>query len=146
MKKNIEPTGFPGHDESFLTINGEKYAFLAMIDSNNQSIINDSNNARKMNIEIFLETFIIYSQKDLSPYKDPNTPNPRHPLLLTDLKKDTLIGDGLKEYPIIAQKANMDFHPMWISYNHEPTTTRMENTKTTKTEKNKEIKIKSTNF
>ena len=33
---------------------------------------------------------------------------------------------------------------MWISYNHEPTTTRMENTKTTKTEKNKEIKIKST--
>ena len=82
-----------------------------MIDSNNQSIINDSNNARKMNIEIFLETFIIYSQKDLSPYKDQNTPNPRHPLLLTDLKKDTLIGDGLKEYPIIAQKANMDFHP-----------------------------------
>ena len=115
-----------------------------MIDSNNQSIINDSNNARKMNIEIFLETFIIYSQKDLSPYKDPNTPNPRHPLLLTDLKKDTLIGDGLKEYPIIAQKANMDFHPMWISYNHEPTTTRMEKTKKTKTEKNKEIKIKST--
>ena len=40
-EKNIEPTGFPGHDESFLTINGEKYAFLAMIDSNNQSIIND---------------------------------------------------------------------------------------------------------
>lgn len=46
-EKNIEPTGFPDHDESFLTINGEKYAFLAMIDSNNQSIINDSNNARK---------------------------------------------------------------------------------------------------
>ena len=40
-EKNIEPTGFPGHDESFLTINGEKYAFLAMVDSNNQSIIND---------------------------------------------------------------------------------------------------------
>ena len=109
-EKNIEPTGFPGHDESFLTINGEKYAFLAMIDSNNQSIINDQimpeNEYRD-----FLETFIIYSQKDLSPYKDPNTPNPRHHLLLTDLKKDTLIGDGLKEYPIIAQKANMDFHP-----------------------------------
>lgn len=109
-EKNIEPTGFPGHDESFLTINGEKYAFLAMIDSNNQSIINDQimpeNEYRD-----FLETFIIYSQKDLSPYKDPNTPNPIHTLLLTDLKKDTLIGDGLKEYPIIAQKANMDFHP-----------------------------------
>lgn len=110
IEKNIEPTGFPGHDESFLTINGEKYAFLAMIDSNNQSIINDQiipeNEYRD-----FLETFIIYSQKDLSPYKDSNIPNPRHPLLLTDLKKDTLIGDGLKEYPTIAKKANMDFHP-----------------------------------
>ena len=109
-EKNIEPTGFPGHDESFLTINGEKYTFLAMIDSNNQSIINDQiipeNKYRD-----FLETFIIYSQKDLSPYKDPNKPNPKHPSLLTDLKKDTLIGDGLKEYPIIAKKANMDFHP-----------------------------------
>lgn len=110
IEKNIEPTGFPGHDESFLTINGEKYTFLAMIDSNNQSIINDQiipeNEYRD-----FLETFIIYSQKDLSPYKDSNIPNPRHPLLLTDLKKDTLIGDGLKEYPTIAKKANMDFHP-----------------------------------
>ena len=109
-EKNIEPTGFPGHDESFLTIKGEKYAFLAMIDSNNQKIINDQiipeNEYRD-----FLETFIIYSQKDLSPYKDQNTPNPRHPLLLTDLKKNTLIGDGLKEYPIIAKKANMNFHP-----------------------------------
>lgn len=81
-----------------------------MIDSNNQSIINNQiipeNEYRD-----FLETFIIYSQKDLSPYKDPNTLNPRHPLLLTDLKKNTLIGDELKEYPIIAKKANMNFHP-----------------------------------
>jgi len=109
-EKNIESTGFPGHDESFLTINGKKFAFLAMIDSNNQSIINDQiipeNEYRD-----FLETFIIYSQKDLSPYKDPNTLNPRHPLSLTDLKKNTLIGDELKEYPIIAKKANMNFHP-----------------------------------
>ena len=81
-----------------------------MIDSNNQNIINDQiipeNEYRD-----FLETFIIYSQKDLSPYKDSNTLNPRHPLLLTDLKKNTLIGDELKEYPIIAKKANMNFHP-----------------------------------
>ena len=58
-----------------------------------------------------LETFIIYSLKDLSVYNDPNTPNPPHPLLLPDLKKHTLIGDGLPEYPGIAKKANMDFHP-----------------------------------
>ena len=49
-----------------------------------------------MNIEIFLETFIIYSQKDLSSYKDPNTPNPRHPLLLTDLKKDVIITEDIR--------------------------------------------------
>ena len=32
---------------------------------------------------------------------------------------------------------------MRISHNHEPKTTCLENTKTTRTEKNKEIKIKS---
>ena len=108
-ERNIEPTGFPGHDESFLTINGKKYAFLVMIDSNNQSIINDQIIPEK-EYRDFLETFIIYSQKDLSPYKDPKTQNPRHHLLLNDLKKDTLIGDELKEYPLIAKKINMDFH------------------------------------
>ena len=81
-----------------------------MIESNNQCIINDQimpeNEYRD-----FLETFIIYSQKDLTPYKNQNTPNPRHPLLLTDLKKDTLIEDELKEYSIIAKKANMNYHP-----------------------------------
>ena len=40
-EKNIEPTGFPGHDETFLNINGEKYALLTMLDSNNQKIINN---------------------------------------------------------------------------------------------------------
>ena len=40
-EENIEPTGFPGHDETFLKINGEKYALLTMLDSNNQSIMND---------------------------------------------------------------------------------------------------------
>ena len=61
-----------------------------MIDSNNQCIINDQI-IPKNEYRDFLETFIIYSQKDLSPYKDPNTLNPRHPLLLTELKKNTLI-------------------------------------------------------
>ena len=108
-ENNIEPTGFPGHDEAFLRINGEKYTLLTMIDSNNQTIMNDQlvpeNEYRNL-----LETFIIYSQKDLSIYKDPNTPNPPHPSLVPDFKKDTLIGDGLREYPGIAKKANMDFH------------------------------------
>ena len=59
----------------------------------------------------FLETFIIYSQKDLSIYNDPKTPNPINHLSLPDFKKNTLIGAGLKEYPAIAKKANMEFHP-----------------------------------
>ena len=58
-----------------------------------------------------LETFICYSLKDLSVYSDSNTSNPTHPLLLPDLKKHTLTGDGLPEYPSIAQKANIEFHP-----------------------------------
>ena len=44
----------------------------------------------------------------------PTSPNPPHPILLPDLKKDTLVGDGLKEYPKIAKSINMDFHPMCI--------------------------------
>ena len=109
-EENIECTGFPGHDEAFCRIGGEKYSLLTMLDSNNQSIINDQLIPEK-EYRDFLETFIIYSLKDLSVYNDSNTLNPRHLLLLPDLKKDTLIGDGLKEYPSIAQKANMNFHP-----------------------------------
>ena len=40
-EKNITVSGYYGHDEAFLRINGEKYSFLAMLDSNNQKIIND---------------------------------------------------------------------------------------------------------
>lgn len=109
-EEHIEPTGFPGHDEAFLKINGEKYALLSMVDSNNQMIMNEQL-IREEEYRDFLETFIIYSQKDLSVYSDPNTPNPMNHLFLADFKKNTLIGDGLKEYPTIAQKANMNFHP-----------------------------------
>ena len=108
--KNIEPTGYPGHDEAFFKINGEKHTLFAMIDSNNQHIINDQITPESEYRDL-LETFIIYSLKDLSVYNDPNTPNPPHPLLLPDLKKQTLIGDGLPEYPKIAKKANINFHP-----------------------------------
>ena len=39
-EKNIELKCFSRYDESFLTINGDKCAFLARIDSTNQYIIN----------------------------------------------------------------------------------------------------------
>ena len=40
-ENNIEDSGYYGHDEAFLRINGKKYSFLSMIDSTNQKIIND---------------------------------------------------------------------------------------------------------
>lgn len=109
-EKDIDLSGFPGHDEAFCRINGEKYSFLVMVDSNNQRIINVQLIPEEEYRDL-LETFITYSLKDLSIYKDSEKPNPPHPILLPDLKKDTLIGDGLKEYPNIAKKNNMDFHP-----------------------------------
>lgn len=109
-EQDIEPTGYPGHDETFLRINGVKHALLTMVDSNNRIIMNDQL-VPEDEYRDLLETFIIYSQKDLSVYGDPNTPNPPHPILVPDFKKHTLIGDGLREYPAIAKKANMDFHP-----------------------------------
>lgn len=111
LKENdIDNSGYYGHDEAFLRINGEKYSFLAMLDSTNQKIINDQLISEDQYRE-FLETFITYSLKDLSIYNNSDTPNPPHPLLLPNLKKNTLTGDGLPEYPSIAKKANIDFHP-----------------------------------
>ena len=40
-ENNIEYSGYYGHDEAFLRINGKKYSFLSMFDSTNQKIIND---------------------------------------------------------------------------------------------------------
>ena len=109
-EKNISESGYYGHDEAFLRINGLKYSFFAMVDSTNQSIVNDQLIPEE-DYRLLLEPFILYSLKDLSVYNDPETPNPLSPLLLPDLKKHTLTGDGLPEYPSIAKKANMDFHP-----------------------------------
>ena len=39
-EENIEPTGFPRHDEAFFRLNGEKYSLLTMLDSNNRMLMN----------------------------------------------------------------------------------------------------------
>ena len=129
-EKDIELSRFPGHDEAFCRINGEKYSFLAIVDSNNQRIINNQLIPEDEYRDL-LETFITYSLKDLSIYKNPNKPHPPHLILLPDLKKDTLIGDGLKEYPNIAKKNNMDFHPCGFHKIMKSKKTHMENTKKT---------------
>ena len=102
-KQGIESSGFIGHDESFLKICGIKFVYMAMLDSTNQSIINDTIMPEK-DFSDFLEDFITFSLKDLSVYSNPNTANPPHHLLLPDLKKDTLTGDGYPAYPGIAKK------------------------------------------
>lgn len=61
-EENIEATGFPGHDEGFCSSDREKYAYLAMLDSNNQMIINDSLFLEE-NYRDYLSGFIEYSQK-----------------------------------------------------------------------------------
>ena len=79
-EKDIELSRFPGHDEAFCRINGEKYSFLAIVDSNNQRIINNQLIPEDEYRDL-LETFITYSLKDLSIYKNPNKPHPPHPIL-----------------------------------------------------------------
>lgn len=143
-EKNIEYSGYYGHDEAFLRINGEKYSFLTMLDSTNQNIINDQLIPEKEYRE-FLETFIRYSLKDLSIYSNPDTPKPIHTSLLPDLKKHTLTGDGLPEYPSIAKKANIDFHPciLHLIMNQRKSVWKRENGITRKKQANKSKIIKN---
>lgn len=65
----------------------------------------------------FIEIFMTYSLKDLTNYSNPDIPNPKHPLLLIDLKKDTMITDGYTAYVSIIESLQMDhqkcvFHKM----------------------------------
>ena len=110
-----------------------------MINSNNQSIINDQIMPEN-EYQDFLETFIIYSQKDLPPYKDPNTPNPRHPFIIKRFKKRYINWRWIKRISYNCQKSKYEFPSIRISHNHKSTKTRMENTKKTRTEKTEKYK------
>ena len=154
-KQGIENTGFVGHDEAFFRINGKKYAYLTLLDSTNQSIINDNIMPEK-DFSDYLEDFINYSLKDLSVYHNPTTPNPPHPLLLTDLRKHTLTGDGYRAYPGIAERINIRFHPCGFhiiknqrekTWKHQRNMARKRDSNENKIEKNKENieKYKSVN-
>ena len=75
----------------------------------------------------FIEIFMTYSLKDLTTYSNPNIPNPKHSLFLTDLKKDTMITDGYTAYAPIIEKLQNDSSKIHISQNNEQTNTSMEN-------------------
>ena len=84
----------------------------------------------------FIEIFMTYSLKDLTVYSNPNIPNPKHPLLLSDLKKDTMITDGYTAYVPIIEKLHMTHQKCVFHKIMNQRTPRMENNKqTTKTTK-----------
>ena len=106
-ERNIEFSGIVGYDESFFFINGEKYVRTTSIDSQNHMILNDQIIKAEDFDKYFIEIFITYSLKDLRAYSNPNILNPKHPLLLCDLKKDTMITDGYAAYVPIIEKLQM---------------------------------------
>ena len=128
-ERNIKFSGIVGYDESFFFINGEKYVRTTSIDSQNHMILNDQIIKAEDFDKYFIEIFITYSLKDLRAYSNPNILNPKHPLLLCDLKKDTMITDGYAAYVPIIEKLQMNhqkcvFHkimnqrtPVWKTTN-----------------------------
>ena len=106
-ERNIEFSGIIGYDESFFSINGEKYVRTTSIDSQNHMILNDQIMKAEDFDKYFIEIFMTYSLKDLTAYSNQNLPNPKHPLLLRDLKKDTMITDGYTAYVPIIEKLQM---------------------------------------
>ena len=106
-ERNIEFSGIVGYDESFFFIGGEKYVRTTSIDSQNHMILNDQIMKSEDFDKYFIEIFMTYSLKDLTVYYNPNILNPKHPLLLSDLKKDTVITDGYTAYVPIIEKLLM---------------------------------------
>ena len=106
-ERNMEFSGIVGYDESFFSINGEKYVRTTSIDSQNHMILNDQIMNSEDFDKYFIEIFMTYSLKDLTVYSNPDIPNPKHPLLLSDLKKDTMITDGYTAYVPIIEKLHM---------------------------------------
>lgn len=106
-ERNIEFSGIVRYDESFFYINGEKYVRTTSIDTQNHMILNDQIMKDEDFDKYFIEIFMTYSLKDLTAYSNPDITNPKHPLLLGDLKKDTMITDGYTAYVPIIEKLQM---------------------------------------
>ena len=109
-EKNMELSGVYNYDEEFIGNKNQKYARLTLMDANTHVIINDQKIPKEQFNSDFIEIFLKYSLKDLSIYSDPTKPNPRHPLLLPDLKKDVIVSDGDKAYPKIYEKLGVEQH------------------------------------
>ena len=109
-EKNIGLSGVYNYDEEFIGNKNQKYARLTLLDANTHVIINDLKIPKEQFNSDFIEIFLTYSLKDLSIYNDPTRPNPRHPLLLPNLKKDVIVTDGDNAYPKILEKLGVEQH------------------------------------
>ena len=109
-EKEIGLSGVYNYDEEFIGNKKQKYARLTLLDANTHVIINDQKIPKEQFNSDFIEIFLTYSLKDLSTYNDQTRPNPRHPLLLPDLKKDVIVTDGDKAYPHILEKLGVEQH------------------------------------
>lgn len=122
-QRNIEFSGIIGYDESFFYIDGEKYVRTTSIDTKNHMILNNQIMKAEDFDKYFIEIFMTYSLKDLTDYSNPDMPNTKHPLLLRDLKKDTMITDGYAAYVSIIENLQMNhqkcvFHKMMNQRTH----------------------------
>ena len=80
------------------------------MDANTRVIINDLKIPNEEFTSDFVKIFLKYSLKDLSVYSDPTRHNPRHPLLLPDLKKEVIVTDGYNAYPNILKELGVEQH------------------------------------
>ena len=108
--KTMKLSGVYCYDEEFLGDKNHKYVRLSLIDANTKVIINDHKIPKELFDSYYMETFLKYSLKDLSVYSDPTRSNPRHPLLLPDLKKEVIVTDGDRAYPKILEKLCLKQH------------------------------------
>ena len=109
-KEKYKLSGVYNYDEEFIGNKNQKYTRLSLIDANTRVIINDQKIPKEQFNPDFIEIFLTYSLKDLSIYNDPTRSNPKHQLLLSDLKKDVIVTDGDKAYPKILENLGVEQH------------------------------------
>lgn len=98
------------YDEECIGNKNQKYARLSLIDANTRVTINDLKIPKEEFTSDFVKIFLQYSLKDLSVYSNPTRPNPLHPLLLPDLKKEVIVTDGDNAYPKILKELGVEQH------------------------------------
>ena len=109
-ERNLECSGVYCYDEEFIGNKNQKYARLSLIDANTRVTINDLKIPKEEFTSDFVKIFLQYSLKDLSVYSNPTRPNPLHPLLLPDLKKEVIVTDGDNAYPKILKELGVEQH------------------------------------